>query len=650
MGCLTMIPNHKVFFWVNIPDLVSSVSSLQIQRGVGLSTPGAGAFGGAINLITQDYTPEPYAELNLAAGSFDTFKGTLKLGSGLIKDHWIFNARLSSLSSNGYMDRSGTDLLSYYVSGGYFSKKTTVKLISFGAHEITHQAWNGVPSVRLENDTAGMLDYAANSGWGPLKTENLLHSDRRYNYYTWQNEIDDYTQLNNQVLLNHAFTSNLSLQTTLHYTRGYGYFEQYQYEENAFDDNTFAAYGIDNPVIGGDTITTSDFIRQRWLDNHFAGIVAHLNFQNERWKWWLGGAFNQYQGKHFGDVIWSSIATTYDVPHRYYENSAIKTEYSFFGQARYTLNEQFTLFGDIQYRGIQYEFEGLDEQGRSTDQLVNLNFINPKVGLVYNLTPKNQLLGSFAIGNKEPNRDDYVISTPNQRPLHQTLYDTELGYRRMGAKASFEAIFYWMSYENQLVQTGEINDVGEEIRTNVASSFRRGIELVLNWKPSSRLQWQLNATFSQNKIQDYVEFIDNWDTGLKDMLRIEESDLAFSPGVLAGSQLSFQILKPKGVERRKSLEVTLLSKYVGDQFLDNTSSSDRMIDAYFVNDLRINFTCENGFFKQMELIGMIRNLFDTEYVANGWVYKFNTENETNKLDGLFPQARINFLLGVNLSF
>lgn len=637
-------------FWVDLPDIASSASNIQIQRGVGLSTQGAGAFGGAINLITNDFIADPYAEINLSAGSFNTLKTTLKLGTGLIDDKWLFNGRFSALSSDGYMDRSNTNLMSYFVSGGYFGEKTTVKLISFGAHEITKQAWNGVPRVRLENDTAGMLNYALVSGWGPSKTDLLLQSDRRYNYYTWQNEVDDYTQLNNQLLLTQTISDYLTLNAALHYTRGYGFFEQYQYEENAFDDNTFSTYGIPNPIIGEDTIQTADFIRQRWLDNHFAGAVAHVKYDKARWKLWMGGGYNQYHGQHYGEVIWSSVATTYDVPFRYYDNRAVKHDGNAFGRAQFLINEKLSILGDLQYRGIRYEFEGPDENGQATDQVISFHFFNPKIGLNYSLNTHHQLFGSLAVGNKEPNRDDFIISTPAQRPKHQTLVDTELGYRYRGQKFSIEAIGYHMQYTNQLVQTGELNDVGEEIRTNVKDSYRTGLELVFDWIPIKQIEWQANATLSQNKINDHVAYIDNWDTGQKDTLRLGQTNLAFSPELILGSQLTYTILnQTKGTTSRK-LDLSLLSKLVGDQYLDNTSDDSRKLDAYFINDLKLNYRCTGRFFKHLEIIALVRNVFDIKYVSNGWVYTYNYEGTTQQIDGLFPQAQANFLIGLNLGF
>ena len=639
-------------FWVDLPDIASSTQDIQIQRGVGISTNGAGAFGGAINLLTDDMNPDPYGQINLGFGSFNTLKGSLKLGTGLIKEHWTLNGRLSYLKSDGYLDRSGSNLISYYVSGSYTSNKTSIKLLSFGANEITQQAWNGVPRVRLENDEQGMLDYASASGYGPQHTENLLTSDRRYNYYTWQDEVDNYSQFNNQLVLTQEINRNWFFNATLHYTRGKGYFEQYQYEENTYDDNHFSDYGLADPIIGNDTINTSDFIRRRWLDNHFYGIVASVHYQKKKWKAWFGGAYNIYDGQHFGEVIWSTIATTYNVPHRYYDNDAIKSDGNVFVRAQYIMNEKISFYGDLQYRIINYSFLGIDNDGNALNQEVNLEFVNPKAGLNYQLNQKNRLFISFAVGNKEPNRDDYIIAPPNDQPKSQTLYDTELGYTLNIEKLSFEAVFYNMQYNNQLIQTGEINDVGEEIRTNVKDSYRRGIELVLSWRPIKWLEWKINTTLSQNKINNHIEYIDNWETWGKDTLEANQTDLAYSPSVIGGSQLTFrlfQLINPDK-SRSQTLHLNLISKYVGKQFIDNTSDDSRSLDPYFINDIRLNYSLKNKTFKNLEIIVLVRNIFNVEYVSNGWVYKYNYEGRTSNIDGLFPQAGINFLVGVNFGF
>jgi iron complex outermembrane receptor protein len=638
-------------FWVDLPDLSSSTEDIQVQRGVGTSTNGPGAFGGSVNLQTEDVSTDPYAEINLAYGSFNTIKSTFKLGTGIINEHWSISGRASVIQSDGYMDRSQSNLSSYFGALQYSNAKTSVRLIAFGGGEVTQQAWNGVPSVRLNNDVSGMEEYAAVSGFGPMHTENLLNSDRRYNYYLWENEIDDYNQYHNQLHINHEISNKLVLTLSGFYTKGKGYFEQYQYEENAFDDNYFAYYGIPDPIIGGDTITTSDFVRQRWLDNDFYGGVFNLRYSKKKIDADFGGSFTQYNGKHFGEVIWSSIASTYEAPFEYYNNSSLKNDFSIYAKANYSINEIFSAYGDLQYRFVDYSYLGIDNDGSDLNQQTALNFINPKVGLNAQLNSENRFFASFAVGNKEPNRDDYVVAPPNDKPLPQTLYDLEIGYTLSKRSFIIDVVLYNMQYKNQLVNTGQLNDVGAEVRTNAPSSYRRGIELAFNYEPLRWLNWSANATTSINKIDDHVEYIDNWDTWGKDTVVYGTSDISFSPSLIVGSTLTFTLFRSEYKEDKKQLlTLSLISKYVSIQYLDNTSDDSRSIDPYFVNDVRLNYSLEHVGLRNISFIALVRNVFDVDYVSNGWVYKYQSGDQVQKLDGLFPQAGINYMLGLNLSF
>lgn len=644
-------PESQQVFWVDLPDISSSTEDIQIQRGVGTSTNGAGAFGGSVNMQTEDISSKPYGEVNLAYGSFNTMKATLKLGTGMINKHWSVSARGSIIQSDGYMDRSSAKLASYYTGLQYSAAKTSLRLIVFGGGEETQQAWYGVPSVRLNNDEQGMLDYAAQNGYGPMHTENLLSSDRRYNYYLYENEIDDYDQFHNQLHLNQELNRNWVLNVSAFYTKGRGYFEQYQYQENAYDDNTFSYYGIDDPIIGGDTISQSNFIRQRWLDNDFYGMVFNLRYNKEKWNVIIGGGVNQYKGRHFGDVIWSTISTSYQAPFRYYDNNSIKNDMDIYAKANYSFSEILSFYGDLQYRHIDYSFLGIDNDGSDLDQSVQLDFFNPKFGINAQLNPTNRVFVSFAVANKEPTRADYIIAPPEDRPDHQSLYDLEIGYSMSFKELVLELVFYNMQYNNQLINTGELNDVGAEIRTNVKNSYRRGLELSFNYRPFKWLNWTFNATGSVNKINDHVEYVDNWDTWAKDTLNLGTTDIAFSPNLIIGSQLGFILFSKTYKEiKKQSLELSLISKYVGNQYLDNTSDDSRKIDSYFVNDIRLNYNLEHIGIRNISLIAMLRNVFDVSYVSNGWVYKYRSGDQLNNLDGLFPQAGINYMLGINIGF
>lgn len=638
-------------FWVDLPDLSSSTEDIQVQRGVGTSTNGSGAFGGSVNLQTENISSDPYAEINLAYGSFNTIKSTFKVGTGILNKHWSMSGRGSIVQSDGYVDRSSAKLASYFGALQYSSAKTNVRLLAFGGGEITQQAWNGVPSVRLENDVQGMEDYAAASAWGPVHTENLLNSDRRYNYYLYENEVDDYNQYHNQLHLNQEINHNLVLNVSAFYTKGKGFFEQYQYEENAFDDNAFSDYGIDDPIIGGDTITNANFIRKRWLDNDFYGTVFNLRYDKGRWDAVFGGSYTQYKGKHFGNVIWSSVATSYDAPFEYYSNNSIKNDFDFYAKANFDLNEMISFYGDLQFRHVDYSYLGIDNNGNNLQQITDLNFFNPKAGINAQLNPENRLFASFAVGNKEPNRDDYVVAPPNDKPEHQTLYDLEIGYTLAKRNFALDVVVYNMQYKNQLISTGQVNDVGEVVRTNVPNSYRRGVEVIFNYQPLNWLRWTLNATGSINKIENHVEYVDNWDTWGKDTLSLGTTDISFSPSIIVGSDIAFTLFEKTHKEDKKQrLTLNIISKYVGKQYLDNTSSDDRSIDPYFINDLRLNYSLEHIGLRNITFIALVRNVLDVKYVSNGWVYKYQSGDTMNKLDGLFSQAGINYMLGVNIAF
>ncbi len=644
-------PESQQVFWVDLPDLSSSTQDIQIQRGVGTSTNGSGAFGGSVNLQTEDVSTTPSGEINLAYGSFNTMKATLKLATGTLNKHWSISARGSLIQSDGYMDRSAATLSSYFGSVQYSGKRSSLRFIAFGGGEVTHQAWYGVPRSRLINDEQGMMNYAALNGYGPEHTANLLNSDRRYNYYLYENEVDDYNQFHNQLHWNQELNRNLVLSVSGFYTKGKGYFEQYQYEENAFDDNSYAFYGIDEPIIGNDTITNSDFIRQRWLDNDYYGMVFNLRYNKKKWDVVIGGGYNQYKGDHYGNVIWSTISTTYNSPFTYYQNSSIKNDGNIYSKATYDLNSIFSLYGDLQYRHVYYDFLGIDNEGSDLQQSIDLNFFNPKAGINAQLDPQNRIFASFAVGSKEPGRDDYIIAPPNDQPKPQTLYDLELGYTLQLKKLIMNLVFYNMDYKNQLINSGELNDVGAEIRTNVEDSYRRGIELNLNYQPFEWLNWVFNATASQNKIKNNVEYIDNWDTWGKDSLNLGTSDIAFSPSWIISSQIAFTLFEQEyKMNKKQDLKVTFISQFVGKQFLDNTSEDSRSIDAYFVNDIRLNYNLEHIGIRNISFLFIVKNVFNVDYVSNGWVYKYKTGDEILNMDGLYPQAGINYMLGINVSF
>ena len=638
-------------YWVNMPDISSSTDDIQIQRGVGASTTGASAFGASVNLSTLSTinSQNPYGEISNSFGSFNTLKNTVKLGTGLIDGKWNFEGRLSRVASDGFIDRASSNLNSYYLSGSYLGEKTSIQAVAFSGQEVTYQAWNGIPLSFLE--------------------ESYSDSGQTYNPYEYENEVDNYNQSHYQLHFTNKPNKNLKLNASLHYTRGKGYFEQYKgigqnASLNYYSQESLLDYGLENVITSsGDTISKTDLIRRRWLDNHFYGIVYSAEYFAKNFQFTLGGGVNQYLGGHYGEVIWSQYASNGNIRHRYYDNDATKNDINVYGKLNYDLNSDLSAYVDLQQRIVTYDFTGLDQDGSELDQTSEMSFFNPKVGFNYSLNEKTSLYAFAGVGNKEPSRDDFTESTPYDRPSHESLLDIEIGCRYFSKKLSFSANFYNMQYNNQLILTGELNDVGSAVRVNIPDSYRRGIELTGSLQLMDKLLWRLNATFSENKIAEFKEFIDNWDTGVKDSVTHTNTNIAFSPSIIGGSQLIFTAFN--SVENGK-LDLALVSKYVGDQFIDNTSSEYAKLDAYIVNYFRVIYTVKTKLFKEVVISSWIRNLSNQNYISNAWVYRFNTSSDPTTYDpyanaegsgtnsynqiGAFNQAGINFFVGLNLKF
>ena len=641
--------SHGVF-WVNMPDLSSSTSDIQIQRGVGSSTTGASSFGATVNLSTLSTvnSTKPFGEISNSFGSFNTIKNTVRLGSGLIDGKWNFEGRLSNIQSDGFIDRADADLKSYYISGSYLGENTSVQALIFSGHEKTYQAWYGAP-LRFLNSN--------------------VDSNQTYNPYDYENEIDNYRQTHYQLHITNKSIKNLKLNTSFHYTRGMGYFEQYVgTEHNAvmyngdyvWGKNLLSYYNLDDIIISGDTISQTNLIRRRWLDNHFYGLVFSADYTTDKFNLILGGGANQYIGGHFGEVIWAQYSSNGPIRHRYYDNDAIKNDLNIYGKLNYDLNKDFNAYLDLQYRFVSYEFTGLNNDRSPLDQTANLNFFNPKAGMNYRLNSSNNIYGFVGVGNKEPNRDDFTESSPESRPQHEQLLDVEFGHRYTSEKLSISTNFYNMQYKNQLILTGELNDVGSAVRVNIPESYRRGVEFTGAAILSEKFTLKFNLTLSENKISTFTEYVDNWDTWGKDEVVHENTDIAFSPGIIGGGQLIFT---PFEKENGK-LQFALLSKYVGNQYIDNTSSDFAKLDAYLVHDLRISYLIKSNLFREVEVSSWIRNLSNQNYISNAWVYRFNTAFDPTSYDmyanpengntynqiGAFNQAGINFFVGLKLRF
>jgi iron complex outermembrane receptor protein len=632
--------SHGVW-WVNMPDMASSMESIQIQRGVGTSTNGAAAFGASVNVSTNTLHEKPYADIVNGYGSFNTWRHTVAAGTGLIAKRFSLDARLSKISSDGYIDRATSDLKSFYISGAYRGERSLLRVNVFSGAEKTYQAWYGTPESRISGDTAAMLAYIGRNYLSSADSANLLNSGRTYNQYTYANETDNYQQDHYQVQFAHQFRHGISLNLAGHYTRGRGYYEQFRTEDELAD------YGLDEVISGNDTIRTTDLIRQRWLSNHFYGGIFSIEYTgHKRLSATVGGAWNQYRGQHFGEVIWARYMSNGDIRHRYYDNDALKNDLSVYAKVNYRIAKGLSAFVDVQYRNIGYTFLGQDFNEQQEiiplQQTVNYNFINPKGGFNFQVNDRNRVYASFAMGHREPTRDDHVDSSPASRPRAERLLNTEVGYERKGRQYRVLLNFFHMHYTDQLVQTGRINDVGAYTRVNVPTSYRLGLELQWEWQIHKRLTWAANVAWSRNRIGNFTEAVDNYDTGTQDLIAHGETDIAFSPEWVGGTSLSYNPWK--------GLRATWTTKFVGPQYLDNTSNPDRMLKGWTTSGIRLGYTLSWRFFREVELAVQLNNIFNQLYEANGYTFSYVYGAQTTTENFYYPQAGFNYMTVLRVGF
>jgi iron complex outermembrane receptor protein len=607
-------------YFVDLPDLASSVDNIQVQRGVGTSTNGAGAFGASINIQTTTRHDTAYAELNNSAGSYGTVKNTVSLGTGLLEGHFSVDGRLSRMNSDGYIDRAFSHLKSYFLSGAYYGKSSVLRLNVFSGYEQTYQAWDGVPedSVKSGNRRYNELGY--------------INSSNSY----YKNQTDNYTQNYYQLLYDQQISSKLSFSGALHYTKGYGYYEEYK---NA---DSLKYYGVTPVVVGGTTIDATDLVRRLWLNNDFYGLTYNLNYKpNNDLGIILGGAYNEYKGRHYDNIEWTQQSTNIPPDYEYSSNYAKKTDFNIFSRAEYHIGNVL-LYGDLQYRHICYSFLGFDQSLNNVQQQVELNFFNPKAGITYQFNSHSNIYASFAVGNHEPNRSDYTNSSPQDRPKPENLKDIEVGYRFNESVFSGSINGFYMLYKNQLVLTGKLDTVGEAIRTNVKDSYRAGIEASGRLKVTESLTWSVNANLSTNKVKDFPQFLQNYDTGTLDETQYKKTNIAYSPSFTGSSVISYHPVK--------NAEIAFISKYVSRQYLDNTSTVSRSLDGYLVNDVRLNYNFSIKGVKNIGVGLLVNNIFSKKYQSDGATYPDIEGGKVVNYNYFFPQAPINFLASLNLKF
>lgn len=598
-------------FFVDLPDFVSSVNSIQVQRGVGTSSNGSGAFGATINMSTNEFIEKAYAESNNSFGSFNSWKNTIKAGTGLINKHFTVDARLSSLRSDGYIDRASSNLKSYYISSAYLSDKASLRLNLFSGKAITYQAWNGVPESMLKTH----------------RTYNSAGTEKPGNPY--ENETDNYQQDHYQLFYNKNVNSNFSYNVAAFLSKGKGYYEQYKASRK------LSGFGLPNIIIGDSVISRTDVVRQLWLDNYFYGGIFSFQYKNKATQWISGGGWNRYNGRHYGKIIWAETGIPND--YTWYDLDAFKTDINLYTKLQHKINYHLELFGDIQYRYVRYQIDGFRD---NPDLFVNnrYHFINPKAGISYTNQNWSGYL-SYALAGKEPNRDDFEAGT-SQQPKHETLHDVELGVEQKNQFFTWSATFYYMKYKNQLILTGKINDVGAYVRTNIPNSYRMGIELQSKWQPVQWFNASGNITFSRNKVKNYIAWYDDYDNGNQKSDTFSESDISYSPAVTGGVILSLLPLR--------SWEISLLSKYAGSQYLDNTSNEEKKLNAYYVQDIRSIYTLQNILFREINLVIQLNNVLNKKYEPNGYTYSYFSGGTQVNENYYFPMAGRNYMIGINV--
>lgn len=594
-------------FWVNMGDFASSTENLQLQRGVGTSTNGSGAFGASLNILTDAISNEAGGEISNSFGSYGTRKHTIKFTTGKINENFELAGRLSNIYSDGYIDRAFTDLKSYFLQGSYKDKNTLIKALTFGGQEKTYQAWFGL-------------------------TKEQLNEDRRQNPYTYDNETDNYWQDHYQLHWNEKISNRLTTNVGFNYTKGKGYFEQFKENSPVTKYNGL----VDATGTSWDGTPVTDLIVRRWLNNDFYVANANITYQKNSFEITSGTSYSYYSGAHFGEVIWAKkITEDTSIRDRYYTSDAKKNDFSIFSKFTFNVSDNIKTFVDLQGRFIDYKTKGLTADRNPLEINTSFSFFNPKAGVTYTINDENSIYASYANANREPNRDDFQNG---KNVKHETLHDFELGWRLKNTKIQLSSNIYYMKYKNQLIQTGGLNDVGEYLRKNVDDSYRLGLEIDANIKVNKKFNIQQNLTISRNKIKNFKLDRD----GTK--RNIGNTNIAFSPSIIAGNIFTYF--------PEKNIQVALLSKFVGEQYLSNTDTKASKLKSYYVSDLNISYELSlEKVIKTITFTGIINNILNKEYVDRGYTYlDYWTGPTSFEVQGYYPQATRNFLLGAILKF
>ena len=606
-------------FWVNMPDFASSIENLQLQRGVGTSTNGSGSFGASLNILSDALSEDAYSEIGLAGGSFNSQKYNVKFSTGLLNDHFEVSGRLSKITSDGYIDRASSDLKSYFLQGAFIDENTLIKALVFGGKEKTYQAWYGIDAETLKSDRT----------FNPAG----MYTDDDGNIKFYDNETDNYSQDHYQFFWNQKINNNWTTNLGLNYTYGRGYYEQYR------EDDDFEFYDFEPIEIGGEVINTTDLIRRRWLDNDYYVINTNINYKKDQLDITAGAFYSHYNGDHFGEVIWAKYASNSEIRDRYYEGNGKKNEFTIFSKATYKFNKKWTAYGDLQGRFLTYKTSGLTSDRVPLEVDEKYNFFNPKAGLTYELSNKNQLYASYGRAHREPRRADFE----NGITKSEKLDDYELGWRFKAKKNTINTNVYFMNYKDQLVLTGAIDDTGAPLRATSGKSYRFGIEIDAVFLICDNFRILPNLALSNNKNIDFVSSIDG------ELVNLGATNLSFSPNIVAGNKFEYEPVK--------NLQLGWYSKYVGEQYMGNVDSDVSRLDAYFINDFNVSYKIDNlPFLREIVVTGLVNNILNVEYVSNGYYYTYDdTWTDPNAITtiegtGYYPQATINFLIGATVKF
>ena len=606
-------------FWVDLPDFASSVQSLQLQRGVGTSTNGSGAFGASLNILSDAVSEKAYGQIASSFGSFNTKKYNLKFSTGLLNDYIEISGRLSKITSDGYIDRAWSDLKSYFLQGTFINNDTQIKALVFGGKEKTYQAWYGIDKQTLESDRT----------FNPAGQ----YTDPDGNIRFYDNEIDNYNQDHYQLHWNQRYNNHWSSNLGLNYTKGSGYFEQYK------EDADMQFHNLEPITVNGILITETDLIRRRWLDNDFYVVTANATYKKNKLEITSGGFYSSYDGDHFGEVIWAQYAGNTPIRNKYYKGNGRKFEATFFSKISYNLTNKFTIFGDLQERFVTYKTNGLTSDKVPLSINKKYSFFNPKAGINIDLNTANSFYFSYGKAHREPRRSDFEngITKP------EILNDFETGWRFNSKKLKLNTGIFYMYYKDQMVLTGAIDDVGAPIRETSGKSYRLGIEIDAAYKVTKQLELKPNLSLSSNKNIDFYASIDG------NLVNLGNTTISYSPAIVAGNIATYKVTN--------NMEVSFLSKYVSEQYMGNIDSETSKLDAYFVNDLNVVYTLKNiPYVNELVFTGLVNNVFNTKYVSNGYFFTYDDTwsqpGTTTTIEGAgyYPQATRNFLIGAQVRF